>query len=305
MPKRAPEAARRQGEWASTMFEGFEERRIATADAEIYLKMAGSGPPLLLLHGYPQTHVMWHEIAPALAEDYTVVCPDLRGYGASSNPPDGENHAGYSKRAMAADQVAVMSALGFERFQVVGHDRGGRVTHRLSLDHPERVVKACVIDICPTLSMYEATDKAFATAYYHWFMLIQPADLPERMIAGAFDSYMERTFASWGTSTFAPEAVAAYKEAHRDPANLHSSCEDYRAAATIDLEHDRADSAARIQAPLLVLWGGRSIVGKLFKPLESWGEKALDVTGQAIDGGHYLPEERPQEVLQALKEFLD
>jgi len=287
------------------MFEGVVERRIATADAEIYLKMAGSGPPLLLLHGYPQTHVMWHEIAPALAEDYTVVCPDLRGYGASSNPPDGENHAGYSKRAMAADQVAVMAALGFERFQVVGHDRGGRVTHRLSLDHPERVAKACVIDICPTLSMYEATDKAFATAYYHWFMLIQPADLPERMIAGAFDSYMERTLHSWGTSTFTSEALAAYKAAHRDPANLHSACEDYRAAATIDLEHDRADPAARIQAPLLVLWGGRSIVGRFFKPLESWGEKALHVSGQAIDGGHYLPEERPQEVLQALKEFLD
>ncbi len=287
------------------MFEGFEERRIETAGAEIFLRLGGSGPPLLLLHGYPETHVMWHEIAPRLAERYSVVCPDLRGYGASSNPADGENHQGYCKRAMAGDQIAVMDQLGFERFQVVGHDRGARVTHRLCLDHPERVAKACVIDICPTLSMYAATDQAFATAYYHWFFLIQPADLPERMIAGAFDAYMDRILRSWGGGSFDPRAVAAYKAALSDPANLHSSCEDYRAAATIDLDHDRADLTSRIECPLLVLWGARSIVGRFFQPLESWAEKARSVTGHAIDGGHFLPEERPEETLDALKEFLD
>ncbi len=287
------------------MFEGFEERRIATQDTEIALRIGGSGPPLLLLHGYPQTHVMWHRLAPALAETYTLVCPDLRGYGASSNPPDGENHAGYAKRAMAADQVSVMSALGFERFQLIGHDRGGRVAHRLSLDNPERVSKLCVIDICPTSSMFEATDQAFATAYYHWFFLIQPAPLPEQMIAGAFDAYMDRTLRAWGGGDFDSRAVAAYKRALGDPANLHSACEDYRAAASIDLEHDRADGRARIACPLLVLWGARSIIGKQFRPLESWGEKATQVSGHAIDGGHFLPEERPEDVLDALREFLD
>ncbi|MEQ8653979.1 MAG: alpha/beta hydrolase [Kiloniellales bacterium] len=287
------------------MFEGFEERRIATQDAEIFLRIGGSGPPLLLLHGYPQTHLMWHAVAPGLAENHTVVCPDLRGYGQSSNPPDGENHAGYAKRAMAADQVAVMSALGFERFQLVGHDRGGRVAHRLCLDHASRVSKVVIIDICPTLTMYEATDQAFATAYYHWFFLIQPADLPERMIAGAFDDYMDRTFRGWGGGSFAPDAIAAYKQALRDPENLHSACEDYRAAASIDLEHDRADQGRRIACPLHILWGSRSVIGKQFEPMKDWAEKAETLSGQAIDGGHFLPEEAPQAVLQALKDFLD
>lgn len=287
------------------MFEGFEERRIATKDAEIFLRIGGAGPPLLLLHGYPQTHVMWHAVAPQLAERFTVVCPDLRGYGQSSNPPDGDNHAGYAKRAMAADQVAVMSALGFERFRLVGHDRGGRVAHRLCLDHGAFVSKVSIIDICPTLTMFEATDQDFATAYYHWFFLIQPADLPERMIAGAFDSYMDRTLKGWGGGRFDPQAVAAYKQALSDPANLHSACEDYRAAASIDLEHDRADLGSKIACPLQILWGSRSVVGKLFQPMRDWDEKAEEVTGQAIEGGHFLPEEAPEAVLQALKEFFD
>ncbi len=287
------------------MFEGFEERRIATEEAEIFLRIGGAGPPLLLLHGYPETHLMWHAMAPSLAERYQVICPDLRGYGQSSNPADGERHEGYSKRAMARDQVAVMAALGHERFQVVGHDRGARVTHRLCLDHPERVSKACVIDICPTLSMFEATDQAFATAYYHWFFLIQPADLPERMIASTLDAYMDRTLFAWGGGAFDPRAVEAYKAALRDPANLHSACEDYRAAASIDLEHDRADLDQKIRCPLLVIWGARSIVGKQFRPLEVWGERGERVSGQAIDGGHFLPEERPAELLTALEEFLD
>ncbi|GAB5471843.1 MAG: alpha/beta hydrolase [Rhodospirillales bacterium] len=287
------------------MFEGFEERRIKTDGAEILVTVGGEGPPLLLLHGYPQTHVMWHRQAEALAKRYRVVCPDLRGYGASSNPPDGDNHSGYSKRAMARDQAEVMSQLGFDRFQVVGHDRGARVTHRLCLDHAERVQKAVVIDICPTLASFEATDQAFATAYYHWFFLIQPAPLPETLIAGGLDAYMDRIFRAWGGGTFDPAAIAAYKAGLSDPDNLHSSCEDYRAAASIDLEHDRADLEARIACPLLVLWGGRSVVGRLFDPLTLWRDRATQVSGRPIDGGHFLPEECPEEVLAALEGFLD
>jgi len=287
------------------VFEGFEERVIATSGAEIFIRLGGSGPPLLLLHGYPETHLMWHRVAPVLAERYTVIVPDLRGYGRSSNPPDGENHVGYSKRAMAQDQAEVMTALGFERFQVVGHDRGARATHRLCLDHAGRVEKAVVIDIIPTLDMFLSIDQAKATAYYHWFFLIQPADLPERMIAGAFDAYMDRVFESWGGGDFDPEAVTAYKEALGQPENLHSSCEDYRAGASIDLEHDRADRHAKIGCPLLVLWGGRSLVGRQYDPLEVWRERATDLSGLAIDGGHFLPEEKPQEVLTSLREFLD
>ncbi|MDH3917647.1 MAG: alpha/beta hydrolase, partial [Rhodospirillales bacterium] len=195
------------------MFEGFETRRIETAGAEIHLSLGGSGPPLLLLHGYPQSHVMWHKVAPALAERFTVVAADLRGYGDSSKPPGGEKHENYSKRAMARDQVEVMAALGFERFSVVGHDRGARVTHRLALDHPARVEKAAVLDICPTKTMYEQTDQAFATAYYHWFFLIQPFDLPERLIGADPDFYLERKIGAWGRTenAFGPEALAEYK----------------------------------------------------------------------------------------------
>ncbi|MEO1194439.1 MAG: alpha/beta hydrolase [Pseudomonadota bacterium] len=278
---------------------------MASEGAETAVWVGGKGPPLLLLHGYPQTHLMWHQQAAVLARDYTVVCPDLRGYGASSNPPGGDDHAGYSKRAMAADQVSVMSQLGFERFQVVGHDRGARVTHRLCLDHPERVAKAVVIDICPTLESFDTTDQAFATAYYHWFFLIQPAPLPETLIAGALDTYLNRVFRAWGGGSFHPDALAAYRQAMSDPDNLHSSCEDYRAAASIDLEHDRADLGTPVSCPLLVLWGANSIVGRLYEPLEIWQKRGTQVTGQALPGGHFLPEESPDELLTALKGFLD
>jgi haloacetate dehalogenase len=290
------------------MFEGFREERIETGGATIQLKIGGEGPPLLLLHGFPQTHLMWHRIAPELARRYTVVCPDLRGYGASSKPPEGADHAGYAKRAMALDQVEIMAKLGFDRFQVVGHDRGGRVTHRLCLDQPQKVERACVIDIAPTLTMYEATDKAFATAYYHWFFLIQPAPLPERLIGAESDWYIERTLGSWGApgggGIFDPAAVEAYKAAFRDPATLHAACEDYRAAATIDLEHDRADAGKRIVCPLLVLWGAKGVVARTYDVLATWREKALDVQGSALPGGHFLPEECPKETLDALLRFL-
>ncbi len=293
------------------MFEGFEIRRIETSRAEINLRLGGSGPPLLLLHGYPQTHVMWHRVAPYLAERFTVAAADLRGYGDSAKPASDPAHATYSKRAMARDQVEVMSSLGFERFAVVGHDRGARVTHRMALDHPDRVERAVVLDICPTLAMYERTDMAFASGYYHWFFLIQPYDLPERLIAADPDFYLESKTGGFGldarkdvSETFDPAALEDYKRCFRDPAAIHASCEDYRAAATIDLEHDRADLNRKIACPLLVLWGTQGLVGRQFDVLGLWRERAGDVTGRSIDCGHYLAEEAPADTLAALQAFL-
>ncbi len=293
------------------MFDGFETRRVATSGAEINLRLGGSGPPLLLLHGYPQTHVMWHRVAPYLAERFTVVAADLRGYGDSAKPPSDPPHATYSKRAMARDQVAVMSSLGFARFAVVGHDRGARVAHRMALDHPERIERAAVLDICPTLAMYERTDMAFASGYYHWFFLIQPYDLPERLIAADPDFYLESKTGGFGldprkdvSETFDPAALEEYKRCFRDPAAIHASCEDYRAAATIDLDHDRTDLNRKIGCPLLVLWGTQGLVGRLFDVLGLWRERAGDVTGRSIDCGHYLAEEAPADTLAALQAFL-
>ena len=293
------------------MFDGFETRRVATSGAEINLRLGGSGPPLLLLHGYPQTHVMWHRVAPYLAERFTVAAADLRGYGDSAKPTSDPAHAAYSKRAMARDQVEVMSSLGFERFAVVGHDRGARVAHRMALDHPDRVERAAVLDICPTLAMYERTDMAFASGYYHWFFLIQPYDLPERLIAADPDFYLESKTGGFGldprkevSETFDPAALEEYKRCFRDPAAIHASCEDYRAAATIDLEHDRADLNRKIACPLLVLWGTQGLVGRQFDVLGLWRERAGDVTGRSIDCGHYLAEEAPADTLAALQAFL-
>jgi haloacetate dehalogenase len=288
------------------MFEGFETKRIRTSGAEIHLRMAGDGPPLLLLHGYPQSHVMWHKLAPVLARRFTVVAADLRGYGRSAKPPGGANHEAYSKRAMAQDQVEVMAELGFERFAVVGHDRGARVTHRMALDHPERVVKAAVLDIAPTYTMYQRADRDFATAYYHWFFLIQPYDLPERLIGGDPDYYLEKKIGKWSKTEgcFTPEAVAEYQNCFRDPATIHATCEDYRAAAGIDLEHDEADLGRKIACPLLVLWGQKGVIERSYDVLDVWCERAGDVQGHALPCGHFLAEEAPEETLVALKAFL-
>ena len=288
------------------MFEGFEQRRVAAAGTEINLRLGGAGPALLLLHGYPQTHVMWHRIAPRLAERFTVVCADLRGYGDSGRPPAGADHASYSKRAMAQDMAEVMSGLGFARFSVVGHDRGARVTHRLLLDHGGRVDKAAVLDIAPTLDMYERTDRAFAEAYYHWFFLIQPFDLPERLIGADPDYYLERKIGAWSKvgGCFAPEALAEYKRCFRDPAVIHATCEDYRAAASIDLEHDRGDRDRRIAVPLLVLWGALGVIERSYDVLDLWSARAEQVSGQALPCGHFLAEEAPDETLEALLGFL-
>ncbi len=288
------------------MFPGFEVSRFRTSDTEIAFRKGGAGPPLLLLHGYPQTHVMWHRIAPALAERFTVVAADLRGYGDSGKPERQHCHTNYSKRVMAGDQIELMAGLGFDRFSVIGHDRGARVAHRMALDHTDRIDKAAVLDIAPTLTMYEGTDMAFARAYYHWFFLIQPFDLPERLIGADPGYYLECLLAAWSRKddAFAPEALAEYKRCFGDPAAIQASCEDYRAAAGIDLDHDRADRDRKIAAPLLVLWGGRGVVGATYDVLATWREKAEYVHGRALDCGHFLPEEEPEETLKELLAFL-
>ena len=292
---------------ASTLLPGFAHQRLRTSGAQINVAVAGSGRPLLLLHGYPQTHVMWHRIAPALAEEFTVVCPDLRGYGDSSKPPTDAEHTPYSKRAMALDCVEVMRELGFSRFLLAGHDRGGRVAHRLCADHPDAVERVAVLDICPTRSMYKATDQAFATAYYHWFFLIQPYDLPERLIGGDPVFYLHWKLGGWGSSLdrYDPRAVAEYERCFRDPATVHAMCEDYRAAAAIDLVHDDADVAAgrKLECPLLVLWGAKGVVARLFDPIADWRAVANDVRGCALPCGHFLPEEAPMETLAELRAF--
>ncbi len=268
---------------------------------------AGHGPPLLLLHGHPQTHVTWHKVAPRLAERFHVVAADLRGYGDSSKPDGGERHVAYSKRAMAADQVAVMRAFGHERFAVVGHDRGGRVAHRMALDHADAVARVALFDIAPTATMYARTDKDFATRYFWWFFLIQAAPLPERMI-GHDPEYFLRTHIAHQSKTSgstAPEIFAEYLRCYDDPATIHAICEDYRAAATIDLEHDAADGHRRVEVPLLALWGGKGTVGALYDVLDTWRDKATRVAGRALDCGHTLQEEHPDEVLAELLAFLD
>ncbi len=287
------------------MFENFETKTITTSGATIRAVIGGSGPPLLLLHGSPQTHVMWHKLAPHLAKQFTVVAADLRGYGDSSKPPGGDKHENYAKRAMALDQVELMRQLGFPKFQLVGHDRGGRVAHRLALDHPDVVSRLAVLDIAPTATMYAKTDRRFATAYFHWFFLIQPFDLPERLIGADPDYYISRGWRRAAPGVFTAEAIAEYTRCFRDPATIHANCEDYRASAGIDLEHDAADADRRIECPLLVLWGARGIIGELFGPVDSWREKARDVQGQPIDCGHYMAEEAPDATLAALLGFLE
>ena len=289
-------------------FPGFTTHRVRTAGTEIHCVVGGEGPPVLLLHGYPQTHVIWHRVAPALAKQYSVVCADLRGYGDSGKPPSAPDHAPYSKRAMAADQVELMRALGHERFFLVGHDRGARVAHRLCVDHPGSVIRVALLDIAPTLAMYEATDEAFARAYWHWFFLIQPAPVPETMIANGIDLILPAKMGSGsaGLSPFAPEAWAEYERCFT-PGMVHASCEDYRAAATIDLEHDRADREAgrRVRAPLLALWGAKGVIERCFRPLDEWRRVADDVRGRALPAGHYLPEEVPDLVVEELERFFE
>jgi haloacetate dehalogenase len=288
------------------MLEAFVPLQITTSGASIHVLKGGSGDPLLLLHGFPQTHVMWHKIAPRLAESYTVVLADLRGYGDSSKPTEGPDHANYSKRAMAQDMVEVMGQLGYDAFQVAAHDRGARVTHRMLLDHAPRIKKAAVLDIVPTYEMYATTDRALATAYWHWYFLIQPAELPERLIAAQAEYFLRTTLArlSRDSSAFTPEAVDEYVRCISDPATIHGMCEDYRASASIDLVHDEADLQQKVQCPLLVLWGANGFIGRKYDVLGIWRKRADQVQGYGIPAGHFLPEEAPEETYQALQTFL-
>ncbi|MCB8823015.1 alpha/beta fold hydrolase [Microvirga rosea] len=284
------------------MLEGFTHRQITTTEAVINLRYGGEGPPVLLLHGHPQTHVMWHLVAPRLAENYTVVCADLRGYGDSSKPLTTPDHEPYSKRAMARDLVEVMQILGFERFAVVGHDRGGRCAYRMALDHPQRIAALSVLDIIPTAEHFERTDMAFAMGYWHWFFLAQPYDLPERLIAGDPEAFYLRR----GRGMFDERALAEYRRCFTDPNTIHAMCEDYRAGATIDTRLDQEDrkSGRRIQCPVQALWGKKNGLDRWYDVLEVWRDWADHVEGHSIDCGHYLAEEAPEETLAALEAFL-
>ena len=287
------------------MFEGFKQSDIDVAGARIHLRHGGSGPPLLLLHGNPLTHVMWHKIAPRLAEEFTVVAADLRGYGDSSKPPGGEDHSGYSFRAMAIDQVEVMRALGFDRFFVAGHDRGARVAHRMALDHPGRVAKVAFLDIVPTHHMLTNIKKQWAVESYHWFFMAQPCDYPEQMlISYGLERYIRKKLDKKGVGLggFTPEAMAEYIRCCT-PENIHAVCEDYRAAVGIDLVHDEADLATKIAIPMLVLWGEKSHVNRSYKPIEAWGERALDVRAKMLPCGHYPAEQAPDATYAELRSF--
>ncbi|MEC5216634.1 haloacetate dehalogenase [Actimicrobium sp. GrIS 1.19] len=288
------------------MLAQFATATCAVDGATIHLQHGGKGPPLLLLHGFPQTHVIWHQLADRLAEHFTLVMPDLRGYGDSSKPPGDADHANYSKRTMAADMLAVMAQLGHARFQVCGHDRGGRVAHRLALDHPDAVRKLMLLDIAPTLTMYEGTNQAFATLYYHWFMLIQPAPLPETLLGNNAQFFLEGALGGWGSSGafIDPLAMAEYRRCFCTPEAIHAACEDYRASAGIDLVHDRADAQRKIACPLHLIWGEHGVVGRLFAPMANWQEKcAGPLTGRAIAAGHFIPEQQPDLLLAEMLAF--
>ncbi len=298
---------------SDALFPYFESRRIDVgAGIQIACVIGGAGPPLLLLHGHPQTHAIWHRVAPALAQRHTVVAADLRGYGDSSKPPGTADHGNYAKRVMAQDQLTLMRSLGFAHFDVLAHDRGARVAHRLAVDHPRALRRMVLLDIAPTLAMYEQTSEAFARAYWHWFFLIQPAPLPERLIEADPSAYLLDIMGrrSAGLSPFDPRAMAEYQRCIALPGAAHAMCEDYRAAAGIDLDHDRADRAHlaqghRIEIPIRVFWGEQGVVHRCFAPLDEWRRVANHAEGEALPCGHYIAEEAPDKLLNAIGSFLD
>ena len=290
------------------MLENFTLAQREANGVRINFRHGGKGPPLLLLHGYPQTHVIWHKLADTLAQHFTLVMPDLRGYGDSEKPHGTANHDNYSRRTMAQDMVSLMQALGYASFDVCGHDRGGRVSHRMALDHPACVKKLMVVDISPTLTMFEATDQRFAQVYYHWFFLSQPYPLPETLIGNNAEFFINFSLGSMGAKNsmdfFAPEALAEYRRCFCQPAMIHAGCEDYRAATTIDLEHDRADAHNKVTCPLHVVWGEHGVVGTMFSPIADWQAKAATkVTGKALAAGHFIPDQAPDLLLAEMMAF--
>jgi len=293
------------------MMDYFATSEIQTRETGIFVRSYGSGPPILLLHGFPQTHLMWRSVAPLLARNFAVVCADLRGYGRSGCPVSAPDHAPYAKRAMAQDMVTVMERLGFPRFSVAGHDRGGRVAYRMALDHPDRVERLAVLDILPTETAWDLADARFALAYWPWSLLAQPEPLPERILAAASEAIVDDALGGWGSpsAVFPLEVRAAYVRALRHPGHAHAICEEYRAAATIDREHDRADRARgrRIVCPLLVLWSSQGALGSWYVeesgPVGLWRAWGDDVRGSALEAGHFFPEEAPEQTANALNSF--
>ena len=288
---------------APDFFPGFKRSSVKTSGATIHFVSAGSGPPLLLLHGYPQTHIEWRDVAPVLARKFTVVAADLRGYGESSKPSGGENHVDYSKRAMAQDQVDLMATLGFQKFAVVGHDRGGRVAHRLALDHPDRLTKLAILDIVPTYKVLHSVTNELATANFHWWFLIQKSPMPETLIANSAEVWLRSRFERIPPGILSKQAFAEYLRAFQLPGAIHASCEDYRAGATIDLDHDGADLDRKISCPLLVLWGARGAWPKLYDVLSVWKERGSNVVGKEMPTGHFIAEEKPEMLLAELNSF--
>jgi haloacetate dehalogenase len=294
------------------MMDEFTTAEIQTGDTTILVRAYGTGPPILLLHGFPQTHLMWRSVAPLLARNFTVVCADLRGYGRSGCPVSTPDHAPYAKRAMAQDMVTVMERLGFRRFSVAGHDRGGRVAYRMALDHPDRVARLAVLDIVPTETVWDRADARFALAFWPWSLLAQPEPLPERILTAAAEAIVDDALGGWGSpaAVFSPEVRAAYVAPLRDPAHAHAICEEYRAAATIDREHDRADRAGgrRTVCPLLALWSAHGALGTWYVeesgPIALWQAWSDDVQGRPLDAGHFFPEEAPEQTAEALNHFL-
>ncbi len=289
---------------APTFFEGFEELTLDTPEGSIFYRIAGDGPPLVLLHGYPQTSAMWHAVAPILARTYQVICPDLRGYGRSLKPQTDATHSPYSKRAMAGDVLEVMNALGHDRFLIGAHDRGGRVAHRLAADHPDRVIALSTLDIAPTREMYRDADSGFAHTYWHWYWLTLPSPFPERLIGAdpAFYWLSKCGAGSAGLAPFVQQALEEYLTCFATPDAIHGACEDYRAAATIDIAHDDADPS-KLPMPLLALWGQDGAIEAHFDCLRLWKERAADVRGWSLPGGHYLAEQHPEKVLAAWLPF--
>ena len=286
------------------MFKGFKKKFIKVKKGKIFCRVGGKGPALLLLHGYPQTHIMWHKIANNLAKHFTIIAADLRGYGSSFVLKSDNKHLNYSKREMSKDMVQLMDKLGFKNFFIVGHDRGGRVAHRLARDFKKKVIAMSVLDICPTLDMYELTEKNFAKAYFHWFFLIQPKWLTERMIESDPKKWMKSCLDKWSGNSKFGKAEEFYFKAFKQSKRIHATCEDYRASATIDLEHDKKDRNRLLNIPIQILWGKKGVIGKQFKPIKIWQKYSnKKVLGIEINSGHFIPEQNPKETIKQLKKF--